>query len=201
MSDIDANNQISYIRGPAESRRWLPALASFDAAARHGSFTAAAEELGVGQPAISHAIRQLEGMLGEALFLRQHRGVELTESGRVLADAVRHGLATIEGGIGELGRRRRATNQTVTIGASTATAAYWLIPRLAQLKLANPDLEVRCITSDTNTFDLDSLDLFIPVGRGRWPSEERWAVAHEVVYPICSADHAATLGPLPLSLP
>ena len=177
----------------------LQALASFDAAARHGSFTGAAKELGVGQPAVSHAVRVLEHALGETLFQRRHRGVELTAAGRGLADAVRRGPVAIEDGIDEL-RRRRQVGRTVTIGASTATAAYWLIPRLAQCKLANPDIDVQCITSDTNGFDTDTLDLFIPVGRGVWPDSDRWVVAHEVVYPICSAAYSAEIDDLPLSL-
>ncbi len=185
---------------PAKRSPSFQALSSFDAAARHGSFTKAAKELGVGQPAISHAVRQLEESLGDVLFHRRQRGVELTDAGRLLAEAVRRGLLTIEDGLRELDRRRRQTPLSVTIGASTATAAYWLIPRLAEFKLANPTIDVQCVTSDTNTFDPESVDLFIPVGRGSWPDSDRWVVAHEVVYPICSVAHAARLEHLPLGL-
>ncbi len=176
----------------------LSALAAFDAAARHGSFTVAARELGIGQPAISHAVRRLETELATPLFRRLHRGVELTDSGRVLADAVRAGLATIADGIDELRRRRQEGGGTVTIGTSTATAVHWLIPRLARFKLTAPSIDVQCITSDTNSFDLESLDLFIPIGRGTWPHRNRWPVARELVYPICSPGFARTLGALPV---
>ncbi len=175
----------------------LSMLASFDAAARHGSFTVAARELGVGQPAISHAVRRLESELGTPLFRRLHRGVELTESGQVLADAVRSGLTAINDGIDELRRRHRSAGRTVTIGTSTATAVHWLIPRLSRLKMVAPDIDVQCITSDTNSFDLQTLDLFIPVGRGDWPHRRRWPVANELVYPICSPDLSSSLAPLP----
>ena len=175
----------------------LSMLASFDAAARHGSFTVAARELGVGQPAISHAVRRLESELGTPLFIRLHRGVELTASGRLLADAVRAGLATINEGIDDLRRRHQSAGRTVTIGTSTATAVHWLIPRLARLKMTSPSIEVQCITSDTNSFDPHTLDLFIPVGRGEWPHRDRWPVARELVYPICSPKLAESIAPIP----
>ncbi len=178
----------------------LSMLTSFDAAARHGSFTVAARELGVGQPAISHAVRRLENDLGTPLFRRMHRGVELTESGQILADAVRQGLATIADGLDELGRRHRTSEATVTIGTSTATAVHWLIPRLAQFKLTAPSIDVQCVTSDTNAFDLETVDLFIPVGRGSWAHRDRWPIATELVYPICSPGFARTLGPPPVVL-
>lgn len=189
MNGVDDNDR---------DRHPLSTLVSFDAAARHGSFTAAARELGVSQPAISHAVRRLEDDLDTTLFRRLHRGVELTESGQVLADAIRRGLSTIEDGLDAV--RRHRSEPVVTIGTSTATAVHWLVPRLTRFKLTNPHIDVRCITSDTNTFDLEAVDLFIPVGRGDWPHRDRWPVAREVVYPICSPDFATTLGSLPLPL-
>ncbi len=124
--------------------------------------------------------------------------MELTVSGRALADAVGLGLTAISDGIDELRRRHQASTRSVSIGTSTATAVYWLIPRLARLKMTSPSIEVQCITSDSNSFDLQTLDLFIPVGRGDWPHRERWPVARELVYPICSPELAAALGSPPV---
>lgn len=83
----------------------LQRLAGFDAAARLGSFTAAAEELGISQPAITRQIRSLEDALGVALFARTANRSELTDAGRRLWGHVAAGFDTIEGGLAELATR------------------------------------------------------------------------------------------------
>lgn len=68
-------------------------LAAFEAAARHGSFTQAAQELNVSQPAVSQAIRKLEAAIGVPLFIRRHRSLALTTAGELLAEDVREGFS------------------------------------------------------------------------------------------------------------
>src|SRR5471032_2564792 len=91
----------------------LQSLAFFESAARHGNFTAAAQELHTTQPAVSHRISQLEDDLGVALFLRQHRGVKLTDEGTRLYEAVHESLKTIRTVTTSL--RTRRTRQTLTV--------------------------------------------------------------------------------------
>ncbi|MCV6585237.1 MAG: LysR family transcriptional regulator, partial [Marinibacterium sp.] len=102
----------------------LTTLTAFEAAARHLSFKKAAQELSVTPGAVSHQIKALEGELGQPLFLRRHRGVELTPDGEALADA----LASAFGRVSQVvqGIRDRRIGGRVTIGSSTAVAALWL---------------------------------------------------------------------------
>ena len=104
-------------------RQLLPSpggLFAFEAAARRGSFTLAGEELGMSQAAVSYAIKKLEGALGTALFLRRHRGVELTEAGERFYNDVSIGLAYIRRSAESLERLR--ADDHVTLSVSTAFA-------------------------------------------------------------------------------
>ena len=123
----------------------LPALLAFAGAARLGSFTAAAKDMGTTQPLISHHVRVLEVEFGRPLFQRRARGVTLTEAGRQLADAV-------EAGFTEIARVSRAlksdrSRAQVTVATDFGPATYWLLPRLANFRSSNPDIEVRILTT------------------------------------------------------
>jgi DNA-binding transcriptional LysR family regulator len=173
-------------------------LNTFAIVARHDSFSSAADELEIGQSAISHAIRQLERWFGCALFDRDHRGIRLTAEGRILADGVGAGLARVHQAVRDVQHLHDHLTEVVTISVSTATASNWLIPRLARFKADHPEIDVRCVTTDSDrNFDTSSVDLFIPVGRARWPGCQRWALADETVYPVCSPEYAASVGPMP----
>ena len=103
-------------------RRKLPsshALFVFDAAARNGSFTAAAAELNVTQPAVSRMLGQFEDYLGVRLFDRTNGRAVLTEDGEILYRHVSDGFRSIEGGLIEIDRRRKGT-ETVTLSVSSA---------------------------------------------------------------------------------
>ena len=124
----------------------LNALLPFEAAARLGSFSLAAEELHVTQAAVSRHIKGLETELGEPLFLRQHRRVVLTESGERLAEAVRDSFHTIANVAESVRNNRHA--KAVTIYAELALAAYWLMPRLAVFERERSDIQIRVISSN-----------------------------------------------------
>jgi LysR family glycine cleavage system transcriptional activator len=142
-----------------QQRRSLPplnALRAFEAAARHGSFKHAADELGVTHGAVSRHVRLLEDWLGPpALFLRLNRRVELTATGvallsetaaaldRLSAAAARH---LVQGG--------KPSPQIVRVNAFSTFSLRWLLPRLRQFRDRYPDVEVRLSTSDD---PLDSL--------------------------------------------
>ena len=115
-------------------------LITFEAAARTGSFTKAALELAVGPPAVSHAIRLLEDDRGVVLFARRHQGVELTEAGRYLLEQVSLGLTLMDQALREV--RSLTPGHQVTLAVSTATATWWLMPRIARFKQQHPDIEL-----------------------------------------------------------
>lgn len=160
-------------------------LVTFEAAARTGSFTVAAQELSVSQPAVSHAVRMLEQELGVALFVRRHKGVELTAAGRYLQTQVAQGLSLIAQGLRQV--RSVAHTPPVTLAVSTATATWWLMPRIAQFKQQHPHIVLRCITTD---IDLDlareGIDLAITLGSNAYAQHLRWHFVDEEVFPVCS---------------
>ena len=140
----------------------LHALLVFEMAARHGNFTRAAAALGISQPAVSHTVCGLEDSLGIQLFDRLHRGVRLSDAGRYLYEQVNLGLTLIDEAMREV--RKFSEFDEVTLAVSSATATWWLLPRMARFKQVHPEIEIRCITSDTD-LDLDGIDLAITLGR------------------------------------
>jgi DNA-binding transcriptional LysR family regulator len=127
----------------------LPAfsgLTAFYAAVRNGTLTGAARSLNVSQPAISRRIAQLEADLGCALFDRSHKPVQLTDSGRELATALRGGFDLIETATDRI--RRAAKGRVVTVSGPSGFVAFWLIPRLGQLQEACPGTIIRIISME-----------------------------------------------------
>lgn len=172
----------------------LHALLVFEMAARHGSFTRAATALGISQPAVSHTVCTLEESLGIQLFERLHKGVSLSDAGRYLYEQVNLGLTLIDQAVCEV--RKFSELDQVTLAISTATATSWLLPRLTKFKQAHPEIEIRCITSDTD-LNLDGIDLAITLGRSEGARHARWRIFDEVVFPVCSPEYAQKLGEMP----
>lgn len=123
----------------------MTALTCFEAAARHASFKVAAQELNVTPAAISHQVKALEAELG-ALFVRLHRGVELTETGAFLFVALQRGFEGISDAVAHI--RGSADQVDVTIRATTAVSALWLTPKLTAFWRAYPAITVSQIVSD-----------------------------------------------------
>src|SRR5262245_40715329 len=109
----------------------LDLLRGFAAAARHLSFTKAAQELPITQSAVSRQIKTIEGQLGVTLFRRLNRALLLTEEGQTLARAVGGALAGIEEAVARLSRLE--ADRPITVTTSVSFAALWLVPRLARL--------------------------------------------------------------------
>lgn len=118
----------------------LDALIGFEAAARHLSFSKAADEICVTQSAISRQVRRIEAFLGQPLFVRKHRAIELTERGRLLHDVVDESLGRLAQAITAL--RADDSPQRLRVSASTAFASLWLLPRLSRLRARIPDVAV-----------------------------------------------------------
>ena len=169
-------------------RKLLPSLNSlvvFEAAGRLHSFTAAAQELHMTQAAVSYAIAGLEKRLGTALFRREHRRVRLTEAGARFHSDVTIGLSGIQRSAQAL--RALATGGHVTLSCSTAFAAFWMVPRMAQFREDLPHIDLRIQTADR---DLDLVGEGIPLAiRGGnpsdWPSYVAEPLAPEEIFPVC----------------
>lgn len=160
-------------------------LLIFEAAGRHLSFSRAAEELGVSQPAVSHAIKKLELELGVRLFERQHRGVALNRSGSAFFDQVSSSLKDIYRAAATLKHRHRP--QDVTLSVSTAFASHWLMPRIARFKQDHPSINLRCLTTESDSeLREQEVDLRIPLGGGEWPEYDRCHFTDESVVAVCS---------------
>jgi DNA-binding transcriptional LysR family regulator len=132
-------------RGPYDLPS-LHALAAFEAAARHGSFKAAAAELNVTPAAISHQVKALEADLARPLFDRHRRGVDLTDGGRILAAALRQGFERLSDGVAAV--RRSGLADAVTVRATTAVSQLWLTPRLAQFWKSHGRIAVNQVVTD-----------------------------------------------------
>ena len=170
-------------------------LIAFEAAARTGSFTRAAEELAISQPAVSHAMRALESEVGVTLFARRHKGVEMTDAGRHLLEQLTQGLTLIEQALRDL--RSMTISHQVTLAVSTATATWWLLPRIARFKQLHPDIALRCITTDTDLdLEREHIDLAITLGEGHLGHYQRWHFVDEEIFPVCSAAFLQRVGPL-----
>lgn len=146
----------------------LSALRAFEAAARHGSFKRAAAELAVTPTAISHQVRSLEEHTGLALFARQTRKVVLTDAGARLFPVLRDGFDAFAAIVAELTERPRRA--AVTISATIAFTASWLVPRVASFVKLHPDIDLQLHASDTaEDLARSGIDLAIRYGRGPYP--------------------------------
>ena len=157
----------------------------FEAAARLGSFTQAAEALGMQQPSVSAAIKQLESSLDVRLFDRGHRRIALTNAGlRFYAD-VAQALRDIEAAAEAVHAMGRS--QYVTLNSSSAFSFYWMMPKLPALRRLHPDIDLR-LQSSVSEPDLDAENISIAVrlGDGEWPNTHAVKLADEVIYPVAS---------------
>ncbi len=160
-------------------------LIVFEAAARLGSFTRAAAELNIQQPAVSMAIKQLEGSLGVTLFHRSHRKIELTKAGERFFTDVSIGLGHIQNAA--LAIHQRGQNDHVTLSVSTAFAYYWMVPRLEDLHEKHPNVDLRLQTSDREPdIGSEGISLAIRRGSGVWPGVQSVLIAPEVIFPIAN---------------
>lgn len=160
-------------------------LIVFEAAARLGSFTRAAEELSVQQPAVSASIKQLEEALGVVLFQRGHRQVQLTASGQRLFADVSQALHQLYRSARDI--HGRGSAEHVTLNASSAFAYYWMMPRLKDLHRRWPDIDLRLQSSDREPdLDAEGISLAVRRGDGHWPDCHAQRIAAEVIFPVAS---------------
>lgn len=170
----------------------LAAVRAFEAAARHASFTKAADELGMTQAAVSYQIKMLEERLGEPLFLRRPRQVALTEMGRRLAPALTEAFETMSSAFAEL---RDGSDDRLSITTVPTFATHWLAPRLGSFQLAHPNLAVRLDTSNNYVdFAREEMDVAVRVGRGVWSGLAVHKLMPLTFTPMLSPELAASIG-------
>src|SRR5579859_2016623 len=164
----------------------LTTLRAFEAAARLGSFTRAAEEISVTHGAVSHQVRALERALSTPLFQRNGRRVVLTAAGRHFADRVGAALRDIAEAARFIQRGERDKN-ILTISTLPSFAARWLLPRLGRFMEQHPEIAVNVHTS-LSLVDLprDEVDLAIRFGRGDWPGLEAHKFLDDEFFPVAS---------------
>lgn len=170
----------------------LPAIRVFDAAARHGSFTAAAAELAMTQAAVSYQIKVLEDRIGAPVFERYARGVGLTPVGRRLAQRASAALDILSDAYGDA---RGANEGTLAISAIPTFATNFLARQLGAFQCENANLAVRLEISETLTdFTHDKADVAIRGGRGEWDGLVSHLLMPTVFTPMLSPDLADSIG-------
>ncbi|AOM42307.1 transcriptional regulator GcvA [Xenorhabdus hominickii] len=176
----------------------LNALRVFDAAARHLSFTKAAEELFVTQAAVSHQMKSLEDFLGLKLFRRRNRSLLLTEDGQSYYLDIKEIFTAINDATRKL--QARSAKGALTVSLSPSFAIQWLVPRLSDFNQSFSGIDVRIQAIDREEDKLaDDVDVAIFYGRGNWPGLRTDRLYPEYFLPVCSP--ALLTGDRPLKTP
>ena len=164
----------------------LNTLKTFEAAARHESFTRAAEELSVTQGAVSQQVKALEAQLGVRLFSREHQKLTITESGRQYHAVVRDALDRIAIGTERL--MHRQTSGVLTVSTSPDFAAKWLVHRLGRFAQSHGDIDLRVSAAMHHVdFTREDVDVAVRHGDGDWVGLEAVRLTHEErLFPVCS---------------
>lgn len=176
----------------------LGALQAFEAAARHQSFTLAADELSLTNGAVSRSINELEVMVSVPLFRRERQRVVLTESGARYAARVRVHLEHLRRDTSALIESGKEINLDVAIGVTMG--AQWFIPRLASFYRECPHIHLHVMGRDQPTFFADSnFDIALYYGRSLWPGlDGRCLIDDDELLPVCAPRLLAGRRLLPL---
>ncbi len=178
-------------------RRSLPPLNSlraFEVAARHMSISQAASELRVTPAAISHQIRLLEDHVGLPLFVRNGRGLALTDAGAAGLRDLREGFARLSAAMDAIDSLGEAGVLSVSVAPSFASK--WLLPRLEIFQAAHPEIDVHVSASmQLSDFMKDGIDVAIRYGAGRYADLSVELLLNESVVPVCSPEYVMQHGP------
>ncbi|HET6157060.1 MAG TPA: LysR substrate-binding domain-containing protein [Dongiaceae bacterium] len=163
----------------------LNALRAFEAAARAGSYVAAAEELGVSPAAVSQQVRNLEEFLGKKLFMRFNNRVSLTDAGQVVFAGASDALQSISALTEQV--TSGATRSRLVVSVITSVAERWLEPRLAAFVLREKALRIELrVESDPVDFARHNIDLRICYGTNLYPEMIMIPLLQDEVLPLCS---------------
>ncbi|HEY8617418.1 LysR substrate-binding domain-containing protein [Phenylobacterium sp.] len=172
----------------------LSAVRVFEAAARLGSFTRAAEELGMTQAAVSWQVKALEQRLDQALFRRLPREVALTAAGERLARAATEAMGSLRSALSDITGKGEGV---LAISTLQTVAMQWLAPRLGAFQVAHPQIAVR-VETDNRIVDLlrEEVDVAIRGGQGEWPGLEALPLFPAVQTVLAAPELVARLGGL-----
>jgi LysR family glycine cleavage system transcriptional activator len=167
----------------------LQTLRALEAAERLRSYSKAAGELGLTHGAISHRMRELEGLMGVALFRREGNAMAPTEAGAELAAQVRQGLSLLEQAFART-HKPSATSKQVVISVVPFLAGSWLVERLPLFRAAHPDVELSVRVTETRVdFNDDGVDIGVRLGAGGWEALECARMFDEALTPVCAPDY------------
>ncbi|MAW81559.1 MAG: LysR family transcriptional regulator [Parvularcula sp.] len=163
----------------------LNALRVFEAAARHLSFTKAADELHVTPGAVSQQIKALEDFLQTPVFRRHKRALLLTDEAQASLPILREGFDKLVEAGEILAKKADAGRLTVSVAPSFASK--WLVPRLDRFQEAHPDIDV-WVSADMNVVDfaVDDVDIAIRYGAGRYQGLVTEHLMAETIVPVCA---------------
>lgn len=163
----------------------LNALRAFEAAARHLSFTKAADELSVTPGAISQQVKLLEDTVGVPLFRRDPKGLSLTEAGQAALPSLRDGFDRLAAA-SRLMNQERGTGR-IAVSVAPSFASKWLVPRLDAFQENYPDIDVY-VHADTSVVDfaVDDVDVAIRYGRGAYGDLDTTLLMRERIVPVCA---------------
>lgn len=177
--------------------RTIPPLAAvrvFEAAARHLNFTRAANELGLTQAAVSYQIKMLEDRLATKLFVRNGRGLALTDIAKRISPNVIGAFDALDEAFGSV---KSQTESVLTISAPTSLATNWLAGRLGGFQISQPDLAVRLLVNDALVdFGSDDVDVAIRCGTPPWPGVRHHFLMRFVFAPFASPHLIARFPPV-----
>lgn len=199
MEDPSRNDRSQLNQNHISGRRGrlppLRALQAFEAAARHGSVSLAADELNVTHSAVSHQLRGLESWLGQALFVRSGRGVELTEQGRLLMPVLRDAFDSMAAGVEWV--TGGADGDRLTVQVYVTMAVKWLLPRLHSFEATHPDIRIAVATSFSQWgFARDIADAGIVFSPERVSDLAVTPLCRGRMIPVCSPELHAPEQPL-----
>jgi len=176
----------------------LNALRAFEAAARHLSFTKAADELHVTPGAISQQVKALEEYVGATLFRRMNRALLLTDEAQACLPALREGFDRLAEATYLLSAQD--SQNRLTVSAAPSFASKWLVPRLGDFQEHYPDIDV-WISADIEPVDFakDGVDIAVRYGSGNYPNLHAELLLEEHVFPVCSP--RLLTGDFPIRMP
>jgi LysR family transcriptional regulator, glycine cleavage system transcriptional activator len=162
----------------------IQTLRAFEAAARHGSYSAAANELALTHGAISHRIRELETRLGVRLFRRTRSGMVPTREAVPLLAQCRQVLQLLERAFPDRPRRGRSR---LVVSVHPTLATRWLVPRMLDFAQQTPSTEVEIrSTADIGDFLAEGIDIAVRYGAGGWANGIDERLADEILFPVCA---------------
>ncbi|MDP6707412.1 MAG: transcriptional regulator GcvA [Alphaproteobacteria bacterium] len=163
----------------------LNALRAFEVAARHRSFSRAADELNVTPAAISHQIKGLEAFIGAKLFRRAGRTLMLTGAGQTMLPGVAKGFAALVEAMEAFGLHDETGQLTVAVTPSFA--ANWFLHRLERFNRAHPEIDIRISTRRSlAAYEREGVEIGVRYGHGDWPGLKAEHLLSHGVTPVCS---------------